>query len=262
MADRRGVEEELGVGDLVRPIGLERALQVADAHVVALDRQVVAAEVALGELQVARRRLQRLARVEALVDTPPLGLQPRDPRRRRRPPDPARDPLRRSDVDLQPQQVGRGLGEDLRQPDGRPQVVGGRDVRPATALQEDDRLQRVRILVGAGRDVLDRRPQPLHALRGRQHAARALGVEHVAEARGGASLEVGAAAGVVGERVAGGIGRPAARRQHTRTRRLAAAAQHHDDDPRHDDDAQPGGRHGVGASSGHRGTFASRARPA
>ena len=53
---RRGVEVQPRVGDVVLAVGAQRVLQVADAHVVADDREIVAAELAAGEPQIARRR--------------------------------------------------------------------------------------------------------------------------------------------------------------------------------------------------------------
>src|SRR3712207_7931817 len=51
-------------------------LQVADAHVVADDGQVVASQLALREREVARGGAQGRDGVEALVDSAAPGLQP------------------------------------------------------------------------------------------------------------------------------------------------------------------------------------------
>jgi hypothetical protein len=90
--------------------------------VVGGDRQVLAAEAALGEQEVAGGRLERRGGVEALVDAPARSLQPgyavsaaatalaRDP---------PRVAAALGDVDAESEQVLPGLGEDLRQPDRR-----------------------------------------------------------------------------------------------------------------------------------------------
>ena len=121
VAQRARVEVQLRVGDDALPVGHERLLQVAHAHVVGDDGEVVAAELALGEVQVARRRLDRLGRVEALVDAPAGGLARLDAVAAQ---DAAGQPLGRLDVDVQAEQVLAGLGEDLGQARGGAQVVG------------------------------------------------------------------------------------------------------------------------------------------
>ena len=113
------------------------------------DGEVVAAELALGEVQVARRRLDRLGRVEALVDAPAGGLARRDAAAAQ---DAAGQPLGRLDVDVQAEQVLAGLGEDLGQARGRAQVVGRARVGAPGRLEHDDRLEHAGVeLVGAWR---------------------------------------------------------------------------------------------------------------
>ena len=68
MARRRGVEVQLGVRARTAAVGLDHALEVAHAHVVGDEREVLAAEALLGQREVARRPGERLGRVEALVD--------------------------------------------------------------------------------------------------------------------------------------------------------------------------------------------------
>jgi hypothetical protein len=83
--------------------------------VVGDDGEVVAPELALGEVEVARGALDRHGRLEALVDASAqrLALAHAAPAQ-----DAAREALGSLDVDLQPQQVLAGLGEDLGQPHG------------------------------------------------------------------------------------------------------------------------------------------------
>ena len=156
----RGVEEQLRVGDLVLPVVAEDVLQVADPHVVADDGEVVAAELALGEGEVAGGRAERGDGVEALVDRAPPRLQPGDdgvaltllvaadgtpdaPRARR--------------VDRHAEQVAAGLGEDLGESDGALELGVRGGVRAARALEEDHRLDRVGVEAGRPGDR-SRRP--------------------------------------------------------------------------------------------------------
>ncbi len=60
MSQRRRVEVELRVGDVAVAVGVERALEVADAHVVGDDRQVLAAEAVERGAQVAPGAGERL----------------------------------------------------------------------------------------------------------------------------------------------------------------------------------------------------------
>ena len=147
-------------------VGAQRLLQVADAHVVADDRQVVAAERSSGRARGSAR-------------SPPAPWPGRSARRRagaarsarRRPRCAARAIPRVSralarEVDVHAEQVGAGLGEDLgearRAPSRSPDAVAR---RAPGALEQDDRLQHVRV---------ERRPRRAAAsTSGRQRAVRA-----------------------------------------------------------------------------------------
>jgi hypothetical protein len=59
-------------------VQVEHTLQVADAHVVGLEREVGAPEIALGDLEIANARCQGLPRVEAVVGARPLAVETRD----------------------------------------------------------------------------------------------------------------------------------------------------------------------------------------
>ena len=221
MAQRARVEVQLRVGDDALPVGHERLLQVAHAHVVGDDGEVVAAELALGEVQVARRRLDRLGRVEALVDAPAHRLALAHAPAAQ---DAARQALGGLDVDVQAEQVLAGLGEDLGQARGRAQVVRRARVGPPGRLEHDDRLEHVGVEpVGAG-DAVDDRP-PVRGAPGRGHdAARALGEEHVAEAERGVALVGGALRGDVVERLRRGHAADDAGAQRVLRALIAAAA--------------------------------------
>ena len=194
----RGVEVQLHVGHRVAAVVLvEHVLQVADPHVVGLDREVGAPEALLGEPQIANRRGERQTLVEAIVDLRALALQPGH-LAELAVPGGAGD-LRRQlpaagEVDVHPQQRLAGLREDLSDPSGVGGVVAGDHVVAAGALDEHERLDHVRVHAGAGRGGVDQRPQRRHPGRGREHAARALGEQHVRAAGHGASLEVGSGA--------------------------------------------------------------------
>jgi hypothetical protein len=202
MAQRRGVEEELRVGNVGLAVVGQRLLQVADAHVVAGDGQVVAPEALAREAQIARRGLQRLGRVEALVHAPALALACGHAASAL---DPTREPLAGLDVDAQPEQAGSRLGEDLRQPGRALEVVGRARVGPSRALEQDDRLEDRRVQVGGPGHPVDERSPARGAEGGDDRPARALGVEHVAESGGGAPLELLAPVLVPGERVLGRV---------------------------------------------------------
>ena len=185
-----GVEEELRVARVVVPVGAEHLLEVADAHVVRDHREVLAAELVLGELQVATRGRERLPRVEALVHPAPLcpdaiGLA--RPARGREPPG---EPLACAHVDLHVEQVRARLGEDLREPDGSLEVVARAGVRAAGALQQHHALDQIGIDAGVVCGLLDVVAEGGHAARRGEHAARALRVHHVAVPGRGAPLEL------------------------------------------------------------------------
>ena len=72
----RAVEIQLGVGDgPPAVVGAENLLEVADPHVVALDGQVLASEVGLGQAQVVNRGRELGGRVEAGVDGGTTGQE-------------------------------------------------------------------------------------------------------------------------------------------------------------------------------------------
>src|SRR5262249_33710188 len=76
VAERGRVAVEPHVAHAALAVCAERALQVADTHVVRLDREVLAApELRARELEVADRARDRGARVEALVDPPAARLE-------------------------------------------------------------------------------------------------------------------------------------------------------------------------------------------
>ena len=136
VAQRRGVEEELRVGDVRLAVGGERALHVADAHVVAGDGEVVAAQ-ALARRSAGSARSRR-------SPWPGRSARRRGGAARRRAAtcraarDAAGQALAAAHVDAHPEEVLAGLGEDLRQADRAVEVVRGLGVRPAGALEHDD----------------------------------------------------------------------------------------------------------------------------
>ena len=118
----RGVEVQLRVRDrLAAVVVVQHVLQVADPHVVGLDREIRPPEVLLGDLEVANGRGERLARVEAVVDLGALALQAGDQRELplsgRLVDLPGQLPAAR-EVDVHPEQRLAGLGQDLGQPRG------------------------------------------------------------------------------------------------------------------------------------------------
>lgn len=204
MVQRRGVEVQARVGGVLVAVGAQRRLEVADPHVVAHDGEVVATERLARDRQVARRRGQRLRRVEALVDLPPPRAQARDQRavaRPRRAPQRAPDLPRRGGVDLHAQQVAPRLRKDLRQADGALELPVGRDVGPAGALEQDHRLERVGVDVRRFGSGLDERPVARGARGARMRAAGRLDVDDVRVPARGRRGERVLARGRVGERV-------------------------------------------------------------
>ena len=158
-----GVESKYSArtGIAARAVQVERALQVAHAHVVADDRQVLAPEAGRGRAQVAAGAGQRLGRVEALVHSPAASLQaphpPASPRRA------ARRMARVSRVlcahiDLHVQQPRARAGDDLGQPRGGLEVPARHRVGAPGALQEDQSLQHVGVQVAAPGLSLDQGP--------------------------------------------------------------------------------------------------------
>ena len=218
----RAVEEELRVGDVPVAVAAQRRLEVADAHVVGGDGEVVAAvEAARARSRGSAGPLERLGRVEALVDrrrracrrAAVRGGTPRSRRRVRR--------VLAATSTSQPQQAAARLGQDLRQADRAPKVVRGPGVGAPGGLEQDERLERRRVDVVAGGHAVDERPPAGGAPGGRGRAARALRVEDVAQPGGGARRERRPAGRRVRERLqAGGAQLP---RDGRRGRRVAAA---------------------------------------
>ena len=215
--------------------------EIADPHVVGLDRQVQASEAPLGHLEVAHRRPQRLAGIEALIGAgsrrPQPGhdsalAEPRGPvdRRRQRP--------RSTEIDSHAEQRDPGGGLDLGQPDGICRVAPGDRIGDARALQVDDPLERPRIDAAAGCCRVDQ-PAERGDPPGRgDRSPRALGEQHVPLSRRGAGCEVRGVPGDVREGIAhsGGLRHPG-RRQ---LRHPAARQGRHQHDDRQD---RPGGCH-------------------
>ena len=237
MVRGRGVEVQARVGDVVVAVVAQHALHVADAHVVADDREIGAAELLLGDREVARGRGERLDRVEALVDRAAALAQPGHERAVALgggAPQRAPDAPRARGVDLHLQQVAAGLGEDLGQPDGALELrVGGRVGAPG-ALEQDDRLERVGLDVRGLRGGLDERPVARDALGAGAGAARRLGVDDVGVAAGGVGGEGLLATRGVGERVVVGAGAGG----EARVAGLAAEERDHGDRRQDGDDDQ------------------------
>lgn len=198
MVDGRGVEVELRVRDVALAVGVERLLEVADPHVVAGDREVVAVQRPLGDAQVANRGGQGLGRVEPLVGRPARRLALGD---LAAPGDPTREAGAARDVDPHAEQMLARLGEDLRQAGRAVEVGRGLGVGPTRRLEEDDGLERVGRDPARLRGPLDERAKARDTPRRRDGAARALEVERLGEPGGGPALERRPLADLVGERV-------------------------------------------------------------
>jgi hypothetical protein len=226
--------------------------------VVAGEREVVAAEALARDREVAAGGGQRPARVEALVDPPPLCPQPVRRARAIRPlgaSDAPGQPAAGGQVHLQPEQVLRGLGEDLREAAGPLGIVARDHLGTAGALHEDERLEQVRVELGRPRRGLDLRAPAGRSPRGGGRAARALRVEHVAEPGGGTALELGAPVGVVGQRVRLLAGRAAAG-DHAAL--VAARGDHGDGDGDRGGGEQREGDQTASAARGHAPNLAAR----
>ena len=146
VAARRRVEVELHVRRVLAPVRAKHVAEVADAHVVGDEPQILAAEVLGRDRQVARRAGQRLLGVEALVDPCAGAPQCLRPPRAAAPLGTLEAPrvaLAGGRVDAHAEQVGARLGQDLRQSGGGLRAAGSACVGPAGALQEDERLERV-----------------------------------------------------------------------------------------------------------------------
>ena len=231
-----GVEVQLhvrdGDPDVVR---VEHVLEVADPHVVGLERQVPPPEVMPRDLQVARAGRQGFPRVEAVVGSRPLALETRDARAlamRRRDVDLPGQPAAAREVDVHPEQRLAGRGEDLGEPGGVDRVAARDHVGAAGALDEHERLEHVRVYARAGDRGVDRRPERRHAGRRGEGAARALDEQDVIVALDRPGHEVRLAARDVRKRVAR-LRRLADSRQWQR-RGAAVAAAGSDQDRRDD----------------------------
>ena len=107
------------------------------------EREIVAAEPGVREVQIAGCAGERLDRVEALVDRASLAPQ-REHREQAPAPyavDPRGQPCAAGGVDLHAEQVAAGLGDDLRQADGARGVARDR-VLATGALEEHEPLGR------------------------------------------------------------------------------------------------------------------------
>ncbi len=211
----------------------DHGLQVADSHVVGRHGEVLAAEAPAGEREVAARWPPATCAGRSAHPRAPCGLAAaRAPlvARALGPGDAAREPARGARVDLHAQQVVAGLRQDLGEADGALELGVRHGAGPPRRLQEHDRLEQVRRHAGGRRRALDLGAEGRRPARALHHAARALRVERVGVAGGGAALEVGAAGLGVGERVrasagiratGSGSGRPVSRAS---TRRATATA--------------------------------------
>ena len=206
MARRRRVEVDLRVG---RPLGAVRAqhvLEVADAHVVGDERQVVAAQLLARDRQVAGAAGQRLDRVEALVDRAPLRAAAPAPSAAARAGTPgrsggsaARCARRRPASRAGCRRSRRGSASAPRRPRCRPPS------RPRAPRSRGTRAPRAGpARAGAARRRLDLRAPARDALGGRRRAAGRARVEHVARAGRRALDERLLVVGVVGERIGHG----------------------------------------------------------
>jgi hypothetical protein len=202
------VLDEVGHRDVRtrRRVGPQHVRQVPDPHVVRDDGEVVAAEPLACRRQVAHGAGERLLGLEAGVHRAALGaqrLRARVVAAALRTGDPNRQRAASLEVDVHPEEVLRGLGEDLRETGGGDRVVARDHVRAAAALEEHDRLDEVGVEPGVLDGFLDERPERIGALRGREDAARALGVQRVGEPEGCALLELRVLGGVVRKHVLG-----------------------------------------------------------
>ena len=207
MARRRGVEVELRrTTARALAVGAQHALEVADAHVVGDEREVLAAEAgprpASGSARCrpapARdRSAGRRARGRAAAARP----------RRSRPRRSARAEAARvargcaATSTLHPEQVLAGLGEDLREPD-RALGPARRRASARPALSRNTSASSVSASTpasSAARSTSGR--QRAVRSRARRRAAGRERVQHVAVAGRGAAHELLRALGVLGERV-------------------------------------------------------------
>ena len=178
--------------------------EVADAHVVRDHREVVAPQPLACRREIANGARERLLGIEPRVDAPALLAQTLCQRRvaalegfcdsRRQSP-------ARLEIHLHAEEVLRGLGQDLCETGGGDGIVSCDDVRTAAALEEDDRLDEIRLEAAPVDGILDQAAEGLRALGGGEDAAGALGVERMTEPEGGGALEIACVRVVVDERV-------------------------------------------------------------
>ena len=154
------VEVDLGPARVLA----ERAqhpLQVADAHVVGDEREVLAPERVAGELEVARGARERLGAVEALVDPGALRAQPRAPPLAAARPlavDAARLAGRCGSVSTRMSSRSVAVPARICVSPTAPSIPFGRDrVVAAGALEEHEALERVGVHVRLARRGLDLR---------------------------------------------------------------------------------------------------------
>jgi hypothetical protein len=168
------------------------------------ERHVLAAEPPACDREVACRAGQRPRGVEALVHTRA------GPAQRRGPAD-AAAPLGACEllrvapaggqIHAHAEQVGRGLGEDLRQPDRALEAARRARVHAPGALQEHERLERVGVHAGLLGGAFDGRTPEIGALGARHHAARRERVQGVAVAGRGTARELAGPLRIPRERI-------------------------------------------------------------
>ncbi len=83
------------------------------------------------------------------------------------------------------EKVAGSLGQDLGQASCARWIAARDYLLSAAALEEDDRLEEIRVDAASCGRVLDQRPETRGPLRRNQHTAGALRVEDVREPKGG-----------------------------------------------------------------------------
>ncbi len=195
---RGGVEVDAAPSWRRRPVGVQHGVEVAHAHVVRDDRELVACRSAARRcFEVAHGPAQRRARVEALVGARGgRAAVAAWARAGRCGASGARCAATSTRI---PSRLVAGLGEDLRQPDGPLRSSLAR----AAGLPALSRKTIASSRSGSTSPAcaLDQRPPAVDAAGGRHSPARALRVQHLAVPGGGAPRELGVAVGAVPERV-------------------------------------------------------------
>jgi hypothetical protein len=165
----RRAEVELRVGRELASVGRDDMLEVADAHVVRDDREVVAAEIASRRRQVADGRAQRLHRRETLVDMTAADgklVRADEVSAQRCAIDRPREAAADVRVHVHPEELPAGRRDDLRQPGCARDVASGQHLGAPRTLDEDERLEHVRAESAPPGGADDQRPQ-LRDARGR-----------------------------------------------------------------------------------------------